>query len=215
MNAVRRVVKQARREATEERILDAFEAVLSETGVRNLSLNAVVKKADVSKPLLYRYFGSLVGLVRAWGQRRPAFGDVDPIPPDGMDPSGDLKDQLEQDLLRIAEHLRTHPVTLEFLAEELTGENEFSAAFSDVRDQVRRASVRRMMRDVRFSEPENRRLIIVVYAAVVYMALRARHAPSFFGIKLDTDKGWDEVIGHVSGIFDDARLAAQVRRGER
>ena len=61
---------QIRREATEEAILDAFERVLLRDGARDLTLNAVMKEAGVAKPLLYKYFGDLTGLARAWGKKR-------------------------------------------------------------------------------------------------------------------------------------------------
>ena len=64
------------RPATEAALLDAFEAVLLRDGLRNLSVNAVVEEAGVGKPLLYRYFGDLDGLVRAWGERRGLWADL-------------------------------------------------------------------------------------------------------------------------------------------
>ncbi len=204
---------QARREATEERILDAFEAVLRAGGIRHLSINAVVAKARLSKTLLYRYFGNLAGLVRAWGQRRAVFLDSDPPEGTGEEKFENFKDLLESDLLRTAAHLRTHPVTLEFLAEELTGQNEYSEAFNEVRRRSRQASTRRMMRDSRYMDPENRRLVVLIYAAITHLCMRARHSPSFFGIDLDTEEGWEEIMSFVHGIFDDARLAAEVRKG--
>lgn len=210
---VRQPVRKASpaRRATEERILDAFEVVLLRDGMRNLSLNAVVAEAGVGKPMLYRYFGDLAGVVRAWGERRTMFVDPDPgnRPPDP--PDADLKDVIESDLVRNAEFLRTHPVTLEFLAEELTGRSSLSEAFNGVRDQVRRSSVRRMTRDSRYMLAENRRLALIIYAAITHLALRARYSPSFFGIDLASDMGWQQIMAMVAGLFEDARLAEKAR----
>lgn len=207
-------VPQARRQATEERILDAFETVLARGGSRNLTLNAVAAEAGVGKPLVYRYFGDLPGLVAAWGRRRSLFVDPDPATGTGEDAFEDFKDLIESDLRQHAGHLRSHPVTLEFLAEELTGKNAFSSAFNEVRDRTRRASVRRMMRDHRYADDANRRLIVVLYAAITHLALRARHSPAFFGIDLASEEGWAEVMGFVTGLCEDARVAARARRGD-
>jgi len=206
--------RQARRIHTEERILDAFERVLVDGGVRELTINAVIAEAGVSKTLIYRYFDSLAGLIRAWGERRAMF--INPFPPEGIGEEhfADFKDLIESDLLRTAEHFRSQPVALEFLAEELTGRNEFSDAFNDVRQKTRQASVRRMMRDPRYMEPENRRLILLVYAAITHLAMRARHSPVFFGINLSSEEGWSQVMDMVQGLFDDARLAAEKRSSE-
>jgi AcrR family transcriptional regulator len=204
--------RQARRLATEERILDAFEAVLERGGIRALSINAVVAEAGVGKTLVYRYFDGLSGLIRAWGERRAMFVDPDPPEGTGEDRFDDFKDLIESDLLKTAAHLRSHPVTLEFLAEELAGHNEFSDAFNEVRRRTRQASVRRMMRDSRYVEPENRRLILLIYAAITHLAIRAQHSPSYFGMDLASEEGWAQIIEGVQGLFDDARLAARMRR---
>lgn len=173
----------------------------------------MVAEAGVGKPLVYRYFGDLSGLVRAWGERRTMFVDPDPAEGTGEEHFDDLKDLIESDLMKNAEYLRSHPVTLEFLAEELTGHGEQSEAFNAVRNQVRRASIRRMMRDSRYMLPENRRLTLILYAAITHLALRERYSPSFFGVRLDTRKGWDDVLAMIAGIFTDARQAELYRKG--
>ena len=205
---------QARRESTEDRILDAFERVLSKQGIRNLSINAIVAEAGVGKPLLYRYFGDLPGLVRAWGERRGAF--LDPFPEDGPGEErfDDLKDLLEDDLIRTGEHLRDNPVTLALLAEELVGKNDVSKAFNDVRALTREASMKRLLRDPRYLEPDNRGLILIIYAAMTYLALRSKHAPNFFNIDLSTQEGWDDVNSLIGGIFENARVAARFRSSD-
>jgi AcrR family transcriptional regulator len=48
------------------RILDAVYVVLSRTGHRNLQLSDVAAEAGVSRPTLYRYFGSKEGLLEAF-----------------------------------------------------------------------------------------------------------------------------------------------------
>jgi len=51
-------------------LLDALEKVLVRDGIRQLSLNAIVAEAGVGKPLLYRYFDNLPGLLATWVERR-------------------------------------------------------------------------------------------------------------------------------------------------
>ncbi|MEB4208040.1 helix-turn-helix domain-containing protein [Mycobacterium sp. 94-17] len=49
------------------RILDATFVVLARSGRRRLQLSEVAAEADVSRPTLYRYFGSKEGLLEAFG----------------------------------------------------------------------------------------------------------------------------------------------------
>jgi AcrR family transcriptional regulator len=54
-------------QSTRKRILAATFVVLSRSGHRNLQLSEVAAEAGVSRPTLYRYFGSKQGLLDAFG----------------------------------------------------------------------------------------------------------------------------------------------------
>ena len=53
--------------STRKRILAATFVVLSRSGHRKLQLSEVATEAGVSRPTLYRYFGSKQGLLDAFG----------------------------------------------------------------------------------------------------------------------------------------------------
>lgn len=201
------------REATENGLLDALEAVLLRDGLRNLSVNAVVKEAGVGKPLLYRYFGDLPGLVRAWADRRGFWMEVGDYarsrdahePPAAAEDDAAFRRRIADELVATAEHLRTHPVTLEFLAEELTARSDLSDAFDGARDDHRRPFLKAMLTDPRYLRRDNRRAITVLYAAVTYLAMRSRRSPRFMGLRLDTDEGWRdamEMVREVAALLD-------------
>ncbi|MCG8375223.1 MAG: TetR/AcrR family transcriptional regulator, partial [Chlorobiales bacterium] len=184
-------------------LLDAFEKVLVRSGIRKLSVNSIVEAARVSKPLLYRYFGDLPGLVRTWAARR-AFsrsqsgeGTETRIP---IVDDGDFHRQIAGDLIASANALRSSPVTLELLAEELTANSDISEAFQEARGEQGRFFQKAMLTDERYVQPENRRLIIILYAAITYLAMRSRRSPRFMGLRLDTDEGWEEALEMVRGI---------------
>jgi AcrR family transcriptional regulator len=52
--------------STRRRILDATHVVFARSGHRNLQLSDVAAEAKVSRPTLYRYFGSREGLLNAF-----------------------------------------------------------------------------------------------------------------------------------------------------
>jgi AcrR family transcriptional regulator len=185
------------RAATENLLLDALETVLQRDGLRQISVNAVVSEAGVAKPLLYRYFGDLPGLIRAWSERRGFWaalgGESGPASRHERDAAG-FRRGIAEELLASAEYLRSHPVTLEFLAEELTAASDLSAAFSEAREKQRRPFLRTMLGDPRYLQRENHRVIVIVYAALAYLAMRSRRAPNFMGLRLDTPEGWRTVL---------------------
>jgi AcrR family transcriptional regulator len=187
---------QGSRSATEEALLDALETVLQRDGLRQLSVNAVVEAAGVGKPLLYRYFGDLQGLVQAWGKRRGFWAEVAETGPASRHKPDDqsFREQIADELVASAEHLRAHPVTLEFLAEELTATSDLSPAFAEAREDCRRPFLKTMLADRRYLRRENHRVIVIIHAALNYLAMRARRSPNFMGLRLDTDAGWRDVL---------------------
>lgn len=195
--------RSERRRATENALLDALEVVLVRDGIRNLTLNAVVDQAGVSKPLLYRYFSDLSGLLSAWAERRAfeprGVGARDARKEQPIDRQA-FMEQVATDLTAGGDFLRQHPVMLECMAEELTAESELSAAFADARRRQSAPFVRAMLSDPRYLEPAVRSRIVVLNAAVTYLAMRAQRAPNFMGLRLDTDTGWQEAMSMVRAM---------------
>ena len=54
------------RQATEQLLLEAVNRLVEQDGFEGLGINAVAAQAGVSKMLIYRYFGSLNGLIAAY-----------------------------------------------------------------------------------------------------------------------------------------------------
>ena len=51
------------REHTESRILEAVASIIESEGFEKLGINTIASKANVSKMLIYRYFGGLEELI--------------------------------------------------------------------------------------------------------------------------------------------------------
>ena len=209
MPSMNESARSRRRADTEDKLLDALEIVLQRDGIRQLSLNAIVEEADVAKPLLYRYFNNLQGLLSAWAERRgpwPA-DDLPDLPGDETDVKAsagnetEFMRQLTDRLIVSAESLREQPVLLEMLAEELTADSEISMPFKLARRRRSKTFVRMMLSDARYTEPAVRARIIVIYAAITYLAMRAHRSPNFMGLKLNTNKGWGEAMDMVRLIM--------------
>lgn len=202
------VTRVQRRQATENALLDALEVVLVRDGIRSLTLNAVVEEAGVSKPLLYRYFNDLPGLLSAWAERR-AFEPRGAGARDAQEQrSTDRKAFMQQvaaDLTASGDFLRNHPVMLECMAEELTAQSELSDAFAEARRRQSAPFVRAMLSDPRYREPAVRGRILILNAAVSYLAMRAQRAPNFMGLRLDTEEGWAEAMTMVRAMALDSQ----------
>jgi AcrR family transcriptional regulator len=204
MKTAAKLAPAKRRQITEDKLLDALETVLVRDGLRQLSLNAIVAEAGIGKPLLYRYFDNLPGLLAAWVERRGGISgqhlaSSQDIPATAADNESFMA-RLAEQLVASGESLRSQPIMLEMLAEELTANSELSAPFARARRRQSEPFVRAMLSDERYVDPLNRAKIIMLYAAINYLAMRAQRAPAFMGLRLDTRKGWDEAMGMVRTI---------------
>ena len=106
------------KESTRLRLLDAVGTLLAREGFGALGVNAVAREAGVDKVLIYRYFGGMDELLRAFGQSGkfwPSIADVV-----GHDPSElmalSIDERWAKGLSRYAKELRRRPVTKEILA---------------------------------------------------------------------------------------------------
>lgn len=200
--------RQARRIATELSLVTAVGAVLRASGVDGLGVNAVAAEAGVDKKLIYRYFGGLPGLLRAYGESADFWPDLDELL--GADravlarPTAEMGAEV---LRRHARALRRRPMTLDLLAWECVNRNALTAVLEDVR-QTQSAALLQAMVDAGHRIPQSGRVLSSLFAAAInYLAVRGREIVRFGDVALD-DPGWARIEAVISASFA-ALLAAE------
>lgn len=208
-------VRQARRVRTEEAILDAFETVLLRDGAANVTLQAVATEAGVAKTLIYKYFEGIEGLIKAWGKQRKIFLPLKELFPDPdaaaehmhKDPYAFAKMQI----LKQAQHMRTHPVYIELCVAELSGSGPVIDALMELRRERNEAESKALGEKLDGASLTMLLPVMLMPAAITYLAMRARKSPLFAGmVRLDTDEGWDSMMAAVEQIIDMITLAAKM-----
>ncbi len=184
------------RAATERTLLQAFEGLFERYGVSGVGVNAVLDTAGVGKRLLYDYFGDLDGLAQAWAKERP-----DPLALEERGPR--LRERLaalspEARIAAILEDyagtLRRHPWAGEVLLADLQPRQSIARAIRDMRRAIGSGHEQLLL------DPDiggNRQLVeiaFILHAAANYLALRARFAPDYNGLNLDTAAGWQAAM---------------------
>lgn len=209
--------RKRNREATRLRIIEAVEAVISREGFGAIGVNTVARSAGVDKVLIYRYFGGLEGLLTEFAVQGDFWWRVEdileePLPGPG-DPGG-LPDCLAAVLARHISFLRSHPLTLEVIAWEMSERNELTRVF----EQVREERSLRLMDHLAFRfdyDPGDftDRLgpaLALLGAGANYLAAQGRQIAHFNGVDLQADRGWEalETAAHrlLIGIAGPATL---------
>lgn len=194
-----------KREATKAALIDAFERIAAEEGVSALGVNAVAKRAGVAKPLIYKYFGGFDGLVTAWASQSKVWGSDDDIFADlsenqNADPIALIRDYMT----RSATGLREKPVALQIMAQSLLGNSDLTAGLDAAKEDSGKHHGALYQKGGVFDDPDTSALLLVMYAASQYLALRSLSQTNFNGIQLDTEQGWSTMMNMMTRVFDNA-----------
>lgn len=196
----RQNLHQVRRQNTERRIVDAFGRIVARDGLYQVRVNKLMREAGVGKKQLYQYFGDLSGVARAWtAAGMPAPGAPLPEPARRTRP-GSRVTRLTLLLRDYAEVARTNPAVFTSLHAELGGPKELRQPFDEIRAQVLRKQVAFFLENPYMRSADYTALYSILYAAINYLALRARFAPAFNGLDLAKPAGWDSALGMVETV---------------
>lgn len=210
-----KAVRQERRVRTETRLLEAFETVLVREGVGGVTVQAVATEAEVAKTLIYRYFDDIGGLIKAWAKQRDLFVPLDVLFPDPEASAKDLHDDpfqfAKSQILKQAEHMHNHPAYVELCLAELSGSGPVVDALMDLRRERNEAEAKALGVALDGSTVPMLIPILLLPAAITYLAIRARKSPVFASvIQLDTAEGWAQVMGAVEQLLDLISMAAKL-----
>jgi AcrR family transcriptional regulator len=187
---------------TEERILAAVGDVLARDGFGAIGINAIAKQAGVDKVLIYRYFGGLPELLRAWGESGRFWPSVDEVL--GDDPQAFLALPVDERYARFFEQfidgLRKRPLTLEVLAGEVVERNELTAILETEREEWGQQAARTLGGPEWATRPHLAAVTILLIAGVQYLLLRSRKIRIFGGIDLRSDDGWNEIKRSIRAL---------------
>lgn len=201
--ANRRPLPRARnRVATQERVLTAVGQVLARDGFSAVGINAIAREAGVDKVLIYRYFGGLDALLRAWGASGRFWPSVAELLGDTPEAilSLPLADRYAVFFDRFVDALRARPLTIEIMAAEIQERNELTAILEEEREQWG-AQAEAVFGGEQFaSRPYLKGITLLLVAGVQYLLIRARKIRVFGGLDLKSDGDWEKLKGSVRAM---------------
>lgn len=181
----------SRRERTERAILQALEEQLCETGMAGMGINAVAKRAGVSKELIYRYFDGLPGLMLAWMEEQDFWTRSTSVVKKEAAGEQTPADLILAMLREQIDVLANNPPLREVRRWELIERNEVSAKLADRRETAARSFIDRV--DGLTGGTDLPAVVSIMLAGVLYLMLRAKTEEFFLGVPLRTDEGWDRI----------------------
>lgn len=188
------------RSATTQRIVDALEELLADGGIDSVSISLLAQKADISKVLIYRYFGGLDGLLDYYlrlGRIVPQYSvalleQMRPITPTDLAPiwSGQA--------LQLFRRVRASRSARELLMATVKEHNPLA----DVVSQAQDAELTRMVGQLAFVEgADYQATSAVLLGALSHLTIQAQQNRPMIGIDLRTEAGWQRIEAAVSLIY--------------
>lgn len=200
----------SRREKTEQAILEALEAQLVEGGMQNVGVNAIAKRAGVSKELIYRYFDGLPGLMLAWMQGRDYWSSKAGVL--RADDTSNLSPaELIRAMLREQEAVLARDQAVAAVRRwELIERTEVGDRLRARREREARTFINRL--DGLTDKADVPAFVSILLAGILYLSLRSKTEDVFLGVPLRTDEGWDRLWGAVdlmlTALPEDLRAAS-------
>lgn len=186
------------REQTESKILEAVASIVESDGFEKLGINTIALKANVSKMLIYRYFGGLEELVARFIMQKDYWANTDTLILNPHSVGDSIKSMFRNQI----EQLR-NDVTLRRLCRwKLSCHNASIDRLRDKREENGCNLIKVVSRLTGCSNSEVASLASILSASISYLTLIEDQCPTYNGIALQTDKGWEQIAQGVDMIVD-------------
>lgn len=189
------------RPATERRILDAAQSILTEQGSSGFGVNAVARAAGVDKQLIYRYFGGLDGLLAALGERLAEWWEEQLLGDAPVKPPATYSEFIEMLALRLIKILRREPLALHCMLWELTDGSSPVAALTAARAKALSGWMVRRRGDLRPPEGVDVHAVnALIVSGISYFVLASRSSRNVIGLATDDEGTWARIEAGIVTI---------------
>lgn len=181
------------RAATEEKIYESFLGLLEQKGPQAVGINAIAKKAGVSKELIYRYFGGLQGLLLQLAKRGDFFKSLLSLQNNNLDTIESAKDFAKAG----TKELRENKLTQEILRWQLLENNEAT------RDLFKYSN-KEMGKMFAISDKDSslNHAFQLMIGGYIYFTLLSKFNKKFITTDLTSEKSWDNFDKAIDKTID-------------
>ena len=186
------------RETTERRLLDTIGQMITESGFEKIGSNAVASQSGVSKILIYRYFGSVEGLMAAYIRQHDFWINFPQELPDRSQLPTFLKNMFKEQI----EQLRSNPTLKRLYRWELSSDNAIVMTLREQREKAGMQRLTKISELTGYSLEELAPLATILTASITYLVMLEEFCPVYNGIPLNKDAGWKQIIEGINTLID-------------
>lgn len=188
-----------------QRMVSSVGELIAEQGFANVGVNALARKANVDKVLIYRYFGGLEGLYAAYANSIDFWPSVEEI----LGEEDDVQELMSQPfdkvlrtvLERFASAVRSRPLTIEIMAWEMIERNALTIALEQVREQMG-LDLAAHMQKLDLPSADWPTITNTFIFAINYLAIRSRKIERFTGIEINSEQAWTRMFDSMEFLIN-------------
>lgn len=192
------------KDQTMQKLLLAFDKILTEEGFQSLGINKIAKTAEVSKVLIYRYFGDFDGLLTAYLEQKAFWltegrTDIEAI---RQLHSTQIQQFAVQLFCTMFDNLISSVAQQEIHRWELL---EYNSAIETVCQKIEEPSKLRnqiISETLGIKEEEVAGVIAVLIGGIYYLTLRAKTVDEFNGVNLRSTEGHATIKNAIKMIIN-------------
>jgi len=192
------IVIEKGRAATEKRLLDAIGTMIAEKGFEKIGINAVSAQSGVAKILIYRYFGSVEGLMAAYIRQHDYWINF----PRKLPRREELPVFLKKMFRKQIEQLHHDPTLKRLYRWELSSKNDMIEGLCRQREETGLWLIAAVSKFTGKDPKEVAALATIISASITYLVMLEDFCPKYNGIPLDKDDGWEQISSVIDGLID-------------
>ena len=186
------------RAATEKRLLETIGRMIAEKGFEKIGINAVAAQSGVSKILIYRYFGSVEGLMAAYIRQHDFWINF----PREMPRREELSDFLKKMFRQQVEQVHNDQTLKRLYRWELSSKNAMIDKLRQQREESGLWIIDTVSKLANRDPKEVAALATIISAAIDYLVMLEDFCPEYNGIPLNKNAGWKQIYNGIDIIID-------------
>ncbi|WP_080053875.1 TetR/AcrR family transcriptional regulator [Spirosoma aerolatum] len=188
------------RAKTTQRIVEALEDVIAEYGLEGVGVNRVAEKANVSKVLIYRYFGGMEGLLEYYVKMGKLFPVFTPAVLDQIRPlhESDVARIWYRQVIQTYRYFRTFKAAREILKASVIENDSIASTTTRAQDE----EMTRLVSQLSFVKGADTQAVsAVILGAMNYLTIMAQNDNTMISIDLRSEEGWQRIENAVKTIY--------------
>lgn len=186
------------RETTEKRLLNTIGEMIANDGFEKIGINAVATQSGVSKILIYRYFGSVEGLMAAYIRQHDFWLNFPLEFPEREHLPTFVKNMFQGQI----EELRSNPTLKRLYRWELSCNNDMIVKLREQREKIGVNLVEKVSQLTGHPQQEIAVMASILTASITYLVMLEDFCPVYNSIPLNNDSGWKQISEGIEVLID-------------